>query len=173
MERAGSFTAISGSGIMGAGVIAVVAGVVAAGQSTTARWVLVWIVAAAAALSFATLLTARKARSLGMPLTVGPGRKAVLAFSPAILAGAILTWALIDLGRQNLLAGLWLLLFGAGVAAGGALSVRIVPVLGFCFMGLGVAALLAPGHLANWFMIGGFGGLHLAFGLAISRRYGG
>jgi hypothetical protein len=40
-------------------------------------------------------------------------------------------------------------------------------------MALGAGALFAPAGLANWFMIAGFGGLHLAFGYAIARRYGG
>ena len=68
---------------------------------------------------------------------------------------------------------MWLLLYGAGVVAGGALSVSIIPVLGLLFMALGVGALLAPPALANWFMLAGFGGLHIGFGLAIARRYGG
>jgi hypothetical protein len=130
-------------------------------------------VAAAVALAVAVALTARKARALGVPLASGPGRKVVLAFSPPLLAGALLTVALADGGRADHLAGLWLLLYGAGVTAGGALSVPIVPVLGLSFMACGVAALAAPAAFANWFMLAGFGGLHLGFGFAIARRYGG
>jgi hypothetical protein len=76
-------------------------------------------------------------------------------------------------GRADLVAGAWLLLYGAGVVGGGALSVPIVPFFGACVMALGAAALLAPSWTANWFMVIGFGWLHLGFGLTIARRHGG
>jgi len=173
MERAGSFTAVSGTGVIAAGGIALVAGFVAASQPTMLRWMAVWVVAAAAALTVALGLTVRKARSLGPPLMSGPGRKALLAFTPAVLAGALISLATVRVGGEELIAGMWLLLYGAGVTAGGALSVSIIPVLGLSFMALGVGALTAPPSLANWFMLAGFGGLHIGFGLAIARRYGG
>ena len=37
----------------------------------------------------------------------------------------------------------------------------------------GAFALVAPAPWANWFMLAGFGGLHIGFGIAIARRYGG
>lgn len=173
MERAGSFTAISGTGIMLAGGAAVAAALVAAGTPSLERWIAVWTVAAAVALTVAVALTARKSRALGLPVASGPGRKVALAFAPSLVAGAGLTVALLDAGRVDLLAGTWLLLYGAGVTAGGAFSVPVVPVLGILFMVLGGAALAAPASWANWFMLAGFGGLHLVFGFAIARRYGG
>jgi hypothetical protein len=69
--------------------------------------------------------------------------------------------------------GTWLLLYGAGVTAGGALSVPVIPVMGVAFMASGVAALLLPASAANWMMLAGFGGLHIVFGFYIARRYGG
>jgi hypothetical protein len=173
MERAGSFTAVSGLAVVGAGAIAVVAAVLAARQGSLTAWVGVWVGAAVLAMVESVALSALKARALGLPLTSGPGRKAALAFTPALVAGALLTLALFPTGRANLLAGAWLLLYGAGVAAGGALSVPIVPVLGLACMAVGAGALFAPPDLANWFMLAGFGGLHLGFGIAIARRYGG
>ncbi len=173
MERAGSFTAVSGAGVIAGGGIAVLAGVVAAREATAARWIAVWVGAAAVALAVNVGFTVRKARSLGPPLMSGPARKALLAFTPAVLAGVLLTVAVVRAGAEELLAGMWLVLYGAGVTAGGALSVPIVPVLGILFMALGVVALASPPGLANWFMLAGFGGLHIVFGIAIARRYGG
>jgi predicted phage tail protein len=118
-------------------------------------------------------LTARKARTLGLPMDSGPGRKFALAFTPTLLAGAILTAALTPAAPRDLLVGTWLLLYGAGVTAGGALSVPVVPVMGASFMVAGVAALLLPAASANWMMVAGFGVLHIAFGFFIARRYGG
>jgi len=173
MERAGSFTAVSGAGIMGVGGIAVVATYMAARQPTDGRWMATWLVAAATAVALELTLSARKARRLGLPLVSGVGRKFALALTPTLLAGAILTAVLVPLGSRDLLVGTWLLLYGAGVTAGGALSVPVVPVMGAVFMGAGVITFLSPASAANWMMLAGFGGLHLVSGFFIARRYGG
>ena len=53
------------------------------------------------------------------------------------------------------------------------MSVRVVPVMGLCFMALGLAAFVAPADWGNSFMAAGFGGLLIVFGLIIARRHGG
>jgi hypothetical protein len=67
----------------------------------------------------------------------------------------------------------WLLLFGAAVVAGGVVSVPLVRAMGWCFIALGLAALLAPGISSDALLASGFGGLLIAFGVAIARRHGG
>jgi hypothetical protein len=108
-----------------------------------------------------------------MPLLSGPGRKVAFSLSPPIFAGALLTVIFYQAGFTNYIPGLWLLLYGTGVVTGGMFSVRVVPIMGLCFMALGGIALFAPAALANWFMGAGFGGLHIIFGVVIARRYGG
>jgi hypothetical protein len=46
-------------------------------------------------------------------------------------------------------------------------------MMGLCFMALGVATLPSPSGFGDVALALGFGGLHIAFGLVIARRYGG
>jgi hypothetical protein len=76
-------------------------------------------------------------------------------------------------GLSAYLPGLWLLLYGTAVTTAGAFSIRVVPLMGVCFMVLGGLALgLAPAG-GDLFMAAGFGGLQIVFGLLIAWRYGG
>lgn len=172
MERAGSFTAVSGWGQVSIGLTALVAAGVAAFQSEPSRWLAVWSLEALLALAIGGWTVARKARAAGLPLLSGPGRKVALSLAPPLVAGALLTAVLFEAGLLWPLPGMWLLLFGTGVVAAGAYSVRVVPVMGLSFMVVGVLALLAPSW-GDALMGLGFGGLHIFFGLLIAWRYGG
>lgn len=173
MERAGSFTALSGWGFVAAGIVALAAAALGMGATGETSWVLVWLGAAGVASGLAFAATLRKARRVGLPLLHGPGRRLALGFAPPMAVGALLTLALLRAGLESLLPGAWLALYGAGVVTGGVFSVRIVPVMGICFIALGGAALFAPAAWGNALMATGFGGLHLVFGVFIARRHGG
>jgi hypothetical protein len=172
MERAGSFTAVPGKGGVLMGLSALAAARLSAGRQGDARWLVVWTSAALLAVIIGILAAGIKARQCRMPLFSGPGRKFVAGFAPAILAGALLTAVLFRAGQTAFLPGIWLLLYGAGVVSGGYASVRVVPLMGSCFMTAGAAALLVPGWSAL-LMPAGFGGLHIVFGIVIAVKYGG
>jgi hypothetical protein len=173
MERAGSFTAVSGWGQVVIGVTAVFAAWLASLQATTGTWLATWSFAAVAAVLTGVLTTAMKARAARMPLLSGPGRKFALALAPPLVAGAMLTVVLHRAGLDSALPGLWLMLYGAGIVTAGAFSVSAVPAMGLCFMVAGVGALFTPEAWGNAWMAVGFGGLHVAFGFLIVRRHGG
>jgi len=173
MERATAFTGISGWGEVAIGGSAFLASVFAAQQSSFRAWLAIWIAEGVISLLIAGWSMDRKARAVQMPMMSGPGRKAVFSLLPPILAGALVTIVLFQAGLTSAIPGVWLLLYGTGVVTGGMFSVPVVPIMGFCFMGLGALALFAPSALADWFMAAGFGGLHVVFGVIIARKYGG
>jgi hypothetical protein len=173
MERAGAFTAISGWGLVATGITALGAAFLAARQSTTEAWLGTWLAEALLALAASLWASSRKARAALIPLLNGPGRMFVFAFTVPMVVGALLTVAFLDGPLAGRLAAIWLLLYGAGIATGGAFSVRIVPTMGIVFMLLGAAALFSPVGWGNAYLAAGFGGLHVVFGLMIARQHGG
>ena len=173
MEAATSFTAVSGRGQVLVGVTALVAAFVAMQQTMITAWLMTWLGEAVIAVVIAVLTTFLKARSTGLSLVSGPGRKFVLSFSPPMIAAALLTVVLFQLGAATVIPGMWLLLFGTAVVTGGAFSVRVVPVMGICFMLLGAITLLSPPGWSDVLLGAGFGGLHIIFGIFIAWRHGG
>lgn len=173
MERAGAFTAVPGWGGVVMGLTALVAAWVASLQPTVERWMLAWVAEGWLAFAIGGLAMVRKAATGSTPIASKPGRRFVLAYTPPILVGGLLTVALYRAGLTNLLPGTWLLLYGCGVVTGGALSVPVVPVMGACFMLLGGLTLFTPPQWGNLLMAIGFGGIHIGFGAWIARRYGG
>lgn len=173
MERSAAFTAVPGWGGFAMGVTAVAASVLAARQVTPGGWLTVWLAEGTLAFAIGGCTAVWKARAADLPLLSGAGRKFALSLLPPVAAGALLTAALYHAGLMPVLPGLWLLTYGAGVLTAGAFSVRVVPVMGVCFMAAGAAALFCPAGWGNWFLAAGFGGLHILFGLIIAKGYGG
>ena len=173
MERAGSFTALSGWGQVVIGVTGVLASWLAARQASPENWLATWSSAAVVSILVGVLTTAMKARSARMPMLTGPGRKFMVSLAPPLVAGAVLTVVLFRADMAGALPGMWMLLYGAGIITAGAFSVSAVPVMGVCFMVFGAAALASPQAWGDTWMAAGFGGLHVLFGFMIARRHGG
>jgi hypothetical protein len=173
MERAGSFTAVPGWGGVAVGLTALAAAAVAWRQASATLWLVTWLAEALLAAMIGGWTVVWKAKAAGLSLLSAPGRRFAFSFAPPIVVGALLTAVLVRAGLVAALPGMWLLLYGTGVVTGGAFSIEAVPLMGLCFMALGVAALFSPAEWGNLFMAAGFGGLHLVFGAVIARRYGG
>lgn len=173
MERAGSFTAVPGWGGVFMGLAGLAAAIIAPAQESRVAWLLTWLMAAVVAVIAGVLAVLFKSKSAGVPFLSRPARQFALGFSPAILVSALLTIALFRAGLDALLPGLWLLGYGAAVVAGGAFSIRIIPLIGVLFLFLGAVALFSPAPVPALCLGAGFGGLNIVFGVLIARRYGG
>lgn len=173
MERATAYTGVSGLGQILVGGSALIAVWAASQQALVAHWIFVWLAEAVVSILISVSMMAKKSDRLKLPMWSETSRRFLLSFTPPMLAGALLTSVLYQQGFSDLIPGIWLLLYGTAVIAGGTYSVQVVPVMGLCFMLLGAIALIGP---ANWgqYMLGlGFGGLHILFGIWIARKYGG
>ena len=173
MERASAFTSIPGWGGVGIGAIAIGTAVYAHPFAGTRRWLMAWLGCAVVAAVLIGIAMVRKARRADVSFRGTPARRFFISYFAPIFAAAALTYVL---GHRALYAALpaaWLLLYGASFISSGAFSIPVVPVMGICFMLLGIAACFVPAPAGNVLMGVGFGGLHVVFGVVIARRYGG
>lgn len=173
MARAGSFTAVPGRGGVVMGLAGLAAAIIAPAQATRAEWLVTWLAAAGVAAAVGMVSVILKSRQFDIPFFSRPARQFALSFSPAIFAGILLTAACVRAGAFGLLPGLWLLLYGSAVVAGGTFSVRIVPLMGVLFLFLGAVALFSSPLVGDLCLGAGFGGLHIVFGILIARWHGG
>lgn len=171
MERAATFTAVPGLGGLGMGLVAAIVGLQVVGRPVDQSWVRAWLGALAIAVPVGAVGMLWKARKAKMPLFTGVGRKFLLAYVPPVIAGGFLTLPLYEAAPQ-MLPALWLLLYGAGVIAGGITSIGLIPIMGTLFFTFGIIAALEP-DLGSLLMVLGFGGLQILFGAIIAVRHGG
>lgn len=174
MERAGSFTSIPGWGGFAIGVSAIAAGIAAQRVTDAPRtWLAIWLADAVLAAVIGAVTIAVKGRRVGTSFTNGVARRFFVSYFAPLITGALLTIVLFRAGAFAAMPAAWLLLYGCAFVSSGAFSIRVVPVMGVCFMLLGIAAAAVPFAAANVLLGAGFGGLHVVFGVLIARRYGG
>jgi len=175
MERASAFTSIPGWGGVAIGVSALVTTVIA--EPMTAwnprRWLAVWLIEAAIAGAIGAVSMWQKARRAETRFMSGAARRFFISYFAPLIAGAVLTPAMVRGGAFDALPAMWLLLYGAAFVSSGAFSLRVIPMMGIGFMLFGAAAALLPLPVANLLLGAAFGGLHIVFGLIIARNYGG
>jgi hypothetical protein len=159
--------AVPGSAGVAMGSLGLLAAVLAAQPALASRWLDIWLGAAIAAFLAGGALLIHQAVRAGSALYRGPARRFLLCLCPPLAAGAVITLALWRHGALDMIPGVWLLLYGCGVAAASTQTIRLVGVMGLAFTVLGVGALALPPAFGNLFLGAGFGGLHLAFGILI------
>jgi len=173
MENSVAFTAVPGWGGVAMGVTALCAACWASAQRDVHVWLAGWLAEAMLALAIGVVAAYRKAARIREPAFARPARKFVLALLPSVLVGALLTCILARAGLYRDLPAAWLLVYGMGVLSGGVFSVRVVPVMGLCFLAIGTGAVFAPTAWANVLLALGFGVVQIGFGVVIARRFGG
>ena len=171
MESSTTFTAVSGWGLVVVGLLGLAAPWIATARGEPAA-LTVWLPTAIVSVIVSMVFNARKARKLGVPLWSGSLRKVAWVMAPALVAGAMLTWALWLDHSRTLMPGVWLSLYGAGVTAGGTFSVRAIRWMGMLDLALGATVLMMPEY-AVWLLALGFGVLHIACGVYVVERHGG
>mgnify|MGYP006969374177 FL=1 len=175
-------TNVSGYGLIGMGVTALIGAYVAA-LGGTVWWTNTWTVVAVVGCSVGFWSMWYKARKAGASIFTSSGRRFAFALAPPIAAGTILSQYFFMNSQMEFLPSTWLLLYGTGVVTGGAYSIRLIPIMGIVFMCLGTIVLYAPATMAQnvwgamtWYdvlLALGFGGIHIVFGAIIATRYGG
>jgi hypothetical protein len=173
MERAASFTAVPGWGMVGMGITALMAAGISSFRTDLNEWMIIWLIEAVTAICVGSISMRYKAKLVNDTLFSRTGWRFLLNLFVPILVGIPITVVFYQQDLIQYLPGLWLLLYGTGVVTGGAFSVRIIPIMGFCFIITGVFSLFSPAAWGNLFLAFGFGAIHILFGLVVAKRHGG
>ena len=173
MERSASFTAVPGYGGMLMGTTAIVAAYIANTQIYLVDSLATWLIEACLAFAIGLLAMWQKSKIAGSSLLSVPARKFAFGFAAPLIVGVVMVLGLWKNGYYYVMAPVCILSYGTAVVTGGAFSVRIVPVMGWCFIALGAVAFLLPSSYSNLMMGATFGLLHIIFGAIIARKYGG
>ena len=152
MERSTHFTAVPGYGGILMGLTAIGAAYIANSQAYLRDWLVTWIIEAFLAFAIGFLAMWQKSKIGGTPLLSAPAKKFALSFSPPLICGIAITLGLWRFGHFETMAPVWMLCYGASVVCGGAFSVKVVPVMGWCFIAIGAAAFALPAGFGNILM---------------------
>jgi len=172
IEAAHTFSLVPGRGSVLMGLIAILAASLELQASLSGNWLTIWLAAAVLSASIALYEMAEKARGQGISLRRTVAWRFFMTLAPAFSVGGILTAALLETVGRDVIAAVWLLCYGAGVAACGVFSLPIVLIAGCTFIGLGVVTLTAPPQWAPILLALGFGGIHIVLGLLVVRTNG-
>ena len=168
MEGAVSF-AVPGSAGIAMGATGLMAAAFSSLPAFSAHWLIIWLVAAAAAGVLGSILVVRESSLRGLRLAGTPLRKFALCLLPSLFAGVVLTAVNLYYGNFHAIPGTWMLLYGCALLAASAQTTRIIGAMGSIFALFGLIALVLPDGLQVLMLGAGFGGLHVIFGFLIGR----
>ncbi len=173
MERSTVFTSVPGYGGIFMGATAIAAAMIANFQPLIRDWLIVWLIEAFLAAGIGFFAMWQKSKITKTSLSSVPAKKFARGFLPPILCAVFITFGLWRLNHFEVMIPVWILLYGAAIVCGGAYSVRVVPIAGWCFIALGAIAFFLPAGFGNAMMGLSFGVLHIVFGAIVAWKYGG
>lgn len=128
-----------------------------------------WTAIGLGAIAIDVVLTARKARQMGLQPAARPARFAALSLSPSIFVAMVFTVQFLNDEQLRYIAPAWMMCYGTGVYTAGLLSVRLPRLLGLAFIAMGALSLgYFPRHGVVTAALS-FGLLHILFGLQVLR----
>jgi hypothetical protein len=179
MERSAIYRRALAPIMIYVGVVGIIGG--AAGRlfqiDAERGFILLWVGDAALALAGSFLLVRRQAMKDSEPFWSPPTRRVAQAFTPAFFIGFVLavlcmrgSTGSINPERDDILVGVWVLLYGCAIHAAGFFMPRGMRWLAWVFIIVGILNCVyvtlydepASPHLV---MAAIFGGLHLAYGI--------
>jgi hypothetical protein len=181
MQKAEQISTVSGLGGMLMGAVALVGAAIASLAVDLREQLWFWAATALPAIAVGAGFSITKALRYDHNLLNDPARRFLWCLTPNLAIGALLSAIVWRTDLVELIPGIWLLLYGAGVLAAGTYAVRPVLNMGASFVMLGTCVVLLPGLLpsplpaqwANVCLALGFGGLHFTFGWQVYRHHGG
>jgi hypothetical protein len=170
------FDGYSGTAAIASGLVAVVAGLVQAlldpepsGPAGRQTYLTIWLTCLGLALAINYgAIVAWRARNRGAQAAV-QFRTVGMSIVPAIAAGGVVTFALLQRGLDELLPGMWCATYALGLFASRAMVPRDVVLVAVAFGTAAAVLLLAPNihPLAWWIMPTAFGLGQIAIGAIV------
>ncbi len=141
-------------------------------------FLILWSIVIACTIGTDFLLTKRKAARVGKTVRSRLGRQMILAAGPALFTGALLTLVFAQMQTFAPIYPLWMLSYGTAICAVGLFSQKEVSWLGWAFLTAGFVTLALQVVTLRSETVGlamtalSFGGFHIVYGIAVSRRDG-
>src|SRR5579862_3501314 len=181
MERSTRYSTFSGLSGISAGLVSIAGCVVQQFWvgADPARFILNWGLVILLVIGIDFMLTKRRAPMVGKTINSRLGRQMFLAAFPGLATGALLTLFFLQHGLTDRVYPFWMLCYGIAVSAVGLFSQREVARLGAAFLATGALTFILssvgpfsayPAALGLVLTAVSFGGFHIAYGMAVSRR---
>ena len=176
MERSTKFSTFSGLSGVCAGMASIIGCIITRlyipdPGAFPVQFLALWSTVIVIAVGADYLLMKRRAAQVGKRVLSRLGKQMVIASVPGLGTGAIVTFYLLQHHLLGSVYPFWMLAYGLAVSATGLFSQREVSLLGVAFLIAGAACLFATG-IGLPMMAVTFGGFHIVYGLAMSRKEG-
>ncbi len=175
MERSTRFSTFSGlSGVI-AGLVSIIGCFVTQAMGKIderpVEFLITWTLVILIAVGADYLLTKRRSHRVGKQVLSRLGRQMVIAATPGLGSGALLTVYFMNHKMLENIFPVWMLCYGIAVCATGIFSQREVTLLGCVFLIAGAFSLLLP--VSGLLMMAiTFGGFHIVYAILMSRKEG-